>query len=193
MGVPTSEPREVILGDTIQWTRPDLAGLYPPPEWTLTYYFVARDPALKFNVEASNSGGVFLVDLGGATGIAASFERIGQSGYEWTARVARGTEKYTVASGFLSIAPDVGAIGAGTDRRSWAVRTRDKLKAVIEGRADADVNMYMLAGKQVTKMTPTELRGWYDWISQLAQDEMAKLDPSEGFQRTIKVVLNRGY
>jgi hypothetical protein len=159
----------------------------------LTYYFVSRDPALKFSILASDSGGVFLMDLSSAAGVSASFERIGQSGYEWTARVAKGAEKYTVATGFMSIAPDVATIGAGTDRRSWAIRTRDALKAVIEGRADADVNSYMLGGKQVMKMTPEELRGWYEWISQLAQDELGQLDPAVAFERTIKVVLKRGY
>jgi hypothetical protein len=93
----------------------------------------------------------------------------------------------------MSIAPDVATLGAGTDRRSWAVRTRDALKAVIEGRADADVNEYMLGGKQVVKMTPKELQDWYAWISAMAQDELAEIDPEATFQRYIKVGLHRGY
>jgi hypothetical protein len=193
MDIPSDEPREVILGDTIQWQRPDLSGTYPPSIWTLTYYFVSRSPALKFQIVATNSGGIFLADLSAASGVASSFERIGQSGYEWTARVESGGVKAVVDHGFMSIAPDVATLGAGTDRRSWAVRTRDALKAVIEGRADADVNEYMLGGKQVVKMTPKELQDWYAWISAMAQDELAEIDPEATFQRYIKVGLHRGY
>jgi hypothetical protein len=194
----TTEPREGILGDTIQWTRPDLADLYPPASWTLTYYFVSRDPAVKFSVIATNSGGVFLIDLGAASGIEPSFERVGHSGYEWTARVVNGSEKYTIGSGFLSIAPDMTTTGTtgvegGADRRSWAVRTLAALKAVIEGRADADVNTYMLGGKQVVKMTPDEIRKWYDWIGTMAQQELGEIAPSEAFNRRVTVSLRRGY
>lgn len=191
----TSEPREVVKGDTIQWTRPDLAALYPPSVWTLTYYFVSRVPAVKFSVQATNSAGNFLVDLGAVPTMQASFERIGESGYEWSARVVNGAEKYTVASGFMSIAPEIAAssVAGGLDRRSWAVRTRDVLKAVIEGRADADVNTYMVGGKQVMKMTPEELRSWYSWISEMADAELAKVAPTDGFNRRVTVALRRGY
>lgn len=190
----TSEPREVVKGDTIQWTRPDLSGTYPPASWTLTYYFVSRNPAVKFSVVATNVGGIFTVDLGAASGLQSSFERVGQSGFEWTARVVNGATKYSVGAGFMSIAPDMSGseVAGGADRRSWAVRTRDALKAVIEGRADADVNTYMLGGKQVIKMTPDELRSWFTWVDGMAQAELEKVSADEGFNRRVTVALRRG-
>lgn len=193
MEIPTVEPREVTLGETIKWIRADLSD-FPSPTWTLTYYFVSRDPSVKFSVVASAYNGGFLVDLGAATGVQSSFERVGQSGYEWAARVSQGTEKYTIGQGVMSIAPDVATLTGGVDRRTWAMRTRDVLRQVIEGRADADVNMYMIAGKQVQKMTPEELQNWYRWISGLAAADEAKLDPTAtGGPRTIKARLLRGY
>jgi hypothetical protein len=154
---------------------------------------VSRNPAVKFSVVATNVGGIFNVDLGAAS-LQSSFERVGQSGYEWTARVVNGATKYTVASGFMSIAPDMSGaeVAGGADRRSWAVRTRDALKAVIEGRADADVNTYMIGGKQVIKMTPEELRNWFAWVDGLAQAELSKVDPDAGFNRRVTVALKRG-
>lgn len=194
MEIPTKEPRDVVKGDTIKWKRMDLEGLYPSAVWTLTYYFFSRNPAKAFEVVATNAGNGFLVDLGASAELVASFERVGQSGFEWVARVSSGADKYTIGSGRLSVAPNLIDVKGGTDRRSWAVRTLDILKAVIEGRADADVNMYMLAGKQVTKMTPAELQEWYRWVGKMAQtEEEATFDSTVGARsRFIKVRLSRG-
>lgn len=191
MDIATKEPKEVVLGDTIVWRREDLSDLYPSPTWTLTYYFVSRDPATKFTLTATQDGTAFLCTLSGVSSVQPSFVRVGQSGYEWVARVSNGSTKYVVASGFMSIAPDVATLSGGSERRGWAVRTLEKLRAVIEGRADADVNSYMIAGKQVAKMTPAELRQWHDWIERLANNELAAIAPQAKKSRVLKVRLAR--
>lgn len=58
-----------------------------------------------------------------------------------------------------------------SDTRSYARRSLDVIRAVIEGRLDADMENYTIAGRSVTLMSSQDLRDWEDYFSRKVQVE----------------------
>jgi hypothetical protein len=67
----------------------------------------------------------------------------------------------------------------GADPRTHAEKMLTKIEALLEGRADADVQSYSIAGRSLTKMTPDELVKWRNYyrseVLLLKQKEDIKL------------------
>ena len=94
-----AEPLKVAAGDTWTWTRD--GGDYPASAgWVLTYYFSLPGGTVK-DQAATASGPDFTVT------IAATTTKDWAPGlYGWTARVAKGSEAYTVGTGRMRVQPD---------------------------------------------------------------------------------------
>ena len=118
--IATSEPDELRVGDTWQWTREDLASDYPATSWTLTYYF--RNATHYFDVTASADGNFFDVTVAKAT----TATKVAGD-YSWVAVVTSATERFEVDRGAITLLPDYSA-AAVLDGRSFAA----KLLAAVE-------------------------------------------------------------
>ena len=77
--------------------------------------------------------------------------------YQWTAfSLDAGGNRAQMASGRITITPDV-AGAVAVDPRSWAERVLANLRAVVEGKSTDDVMMYKIGGRELTKLSPSEL------------------------------------
>jgi hypothetical protein len=125
--IPTVEPTSARAGDTWAWTRESYD--YPAPSWVLTYTLYSSAAVISF--AAAADGTIHSVSLAPATTAAYTAGR-----YDWVAHVTDGTDRYQVASGVITVLPDV-AEAATYDGRSHARKMLDAINALIEGRATA--------------------------------------------------------
>jgi hypothetical protein len=162
--IPTFEPATIAAGDTAKWRRelPD----YPASAgWTLTYTLVRAAQRITFT--ASADGDLHLVNVAASTttGWAAG-------SYTWRAQVSKAGEVYTVGTGTVLIRAN---FTTATDGRSHARKVLDAIEAVIEGRASSEVSYYMIGGRQLRYMEPSELMGLRDrYRAEVAREEAAE-------------------
>jgi len=146
--VPSTEPAQIHAGDTATWLKslPD----YPASDgWVLSYALVKTGTRITFSAAAS--GADHLVSVPAST--TASWA-VGD--YQWSAKVTKGAEIHTVATGAMEIVADYAAAGSGLDARSHARKTLDALEAWIEGR-DMGVAGYEIAGRSLRAIPIPEL------------------------------------
>ena len=149
---PTTEPTRLTAGDTWEWSRTDLAlSRFPAPTWALSY--ALRGPS-QINITATPSDQAFTVTVPAET---SAVYKAGD--YEWAAYVTNSTtsERYQVATGHLTIAPNLAGDLPTFDGRSYAKRMLDAIEATILGRATEDANELAINGKKIVRMTPAEL------------------------------------
>ncbi len=146
---PSREPARITAGDTITWQRA-LADYPASASWALNYRLI--NASGKIDIIASASGSDHLVNVSAATSAAWL-----AGSYSWTAYVTKGTERYTVGTGTITIKQDLAAAAAGVDVRSHAVKTLEAIEAVIEGRATQAHLSYTIDGRQMQLMKFDEL------------------------------------
>lgn len=169
--IPLIEPGEIVAGDYIQWRR-QLSD-YPAGTWTLTYTLI--NASNKYTITAANSGGEHLVTVTTATsaGYAAGV-------YQWQAAVVSGAQKYTIASGEMTIKPSFAAAST-LDTRSQAKRTLDAIESEIEARATGGMTAeYSIGNRSLKKCTVDELIKLRDKYKAIYTSEQASERISKG-------------
>lgn len=148
-----AEPERVVVGDFIQWQRADLSAVYSPTLYDLTY--VARITGggnTEVQVTCTSVSGIFTATVTSTTssGFEAGF-------YHWQAEIKRKSdnERIVVDRGYFEAIADLDVNGA--DPRSHAEIMIDKIESLLQGKADADVANYSVAGRSLTKMSFAEL------------------------------------
>jgi hypothetical protein len=165
--IPTSEPAEVIAGDTWQWTAqfPD----YPASEGgACTYGFTG--PA-SFTLSGSQivvSGDAYAVTVAAAVTAALT-----PGIYQWAAYITTGgTVRHTARAGSMRVAPNVATLTGAN--QSHAAKMLALLEAELEARVTGaavaggmgSIESYQVAGRSVNKIPTPELRsllGKYRW------------------------------
>lgn len=138
-------PQSLVAGDLWEWT--DSLSDYPAGTWTLVHHF--RGPQ-SFSVTATTDG------TNHQSSVAASTTAEYRPGvYDWIARVTSGTDIYTVATGRLTVAPNLAT--AKYEHRSFWQRVLDELEPVILGRASTDQLSMSIAGRSLQRMSWDEL------------------------------------
>jgi len=166
---PTTEPKEVVVGDFIQWRRIDLQD-YDNTEYTMTY--VARitgGGVTEIQLEGTAYGSDYLFSVSSAvsTNFVAGY-------YHWQLEAVRDSdsERIVVDRGYFTAVADLDVNGA--DPRSHAEIMINKIESLLEGKADSDVANYEIAGRKLTKLSFKELmdaRNYYR--SQLIMEQRA--------------------
>lgn len=151
--IASREPAEIVAGDLLQWKRPDLAADYAPGTYQLRYD--ARLEGAGSLVTITSTAADFAVSVASATTAAYTAGR-----YQWSAYIVRVSDgqRIEVDSGSWTVAAN--KTTATTDPRSHARKVLDAIKALLEGRATADVASYAIAGRSLTKMSIQELLQW---------------------------------
>lgn len=168
---PEGEPSEIVVGDYIQWTRDDLADNYPNDEYTAGY--VARitgggNTEINLTGTAYNSGYLFTVDSATSADFVAGY-------YHWQLEITKDAtgDRVVVDRGAFTAIVDLDIGGA--DPRTHAEKMLTKIESLLEGKADADVSSYSIAGRSLTKLTPEELITWRNYyrseVLQMRQKE----------------------
>jgi len=184
---PEGEPKEVVVGDFIQWKRSDLTD-YPTSEG-YTAEYVARitgggSNEIKLPQSASSTDDYYLFTIDSDT--SASFIT---GLYHWQLELTQTSSgnRIVVDTGDFQAIPDMDNNQA--DPRIHAEIMVAKIETILEGKADADVSSYSIAGRSLTKMSFNELVEARDYyrreIVKHNNDELIKKGKKNG--STIKV------
>jgi len=184
---PEGEPKQVVVGDFIQWKRSDLTD-YPTSEG-YTAEYVARitgggSNEIKMPQSASSTDDYYLFTVDSDT--SASFIT---GLYHWQLEITQTSSgnRIVVDTGDFQAIPDMDNNQA--DPRIHAEIMVAKIETILEGKADADVSSYSIAGRSLTKMSFNELVEARDYyrreIVKHNNDELIKKGKKNG--STIKV------
>jgi hypothetical protein len=186
--VATVEPDSLRAGDSWEWIRSDLRGLYPAPAWTLTYRF--KNASGGFQIVADADGDAFHVLL--APDDTAAFLA---GDYEWGARVDDGSTFITVSTGSVRVLPGFFAGDASDpiDNRSHARKVLDAIQAVLEQRATVDQQEYTIGNRSLRRMSIADLLVFRDRYKAMVDSEEAAQDIAKGLgdPRRLYVRFNR--
>lgn len=174
---PEGEPLRVVVGDFIQWKRSDLVADYPTATHSATY--VARITGGGSNeiqlvgTEGSPSFYLFTVDSDTSAGFTPGY-------YHWQLEITETASgnRIVVDRGAFDAIPDLDV--NQSDPRSHAEIMVDKIQALLEGRADRDVNSYSIQGRSISKMAISELLQWRDYYRKEAMKEKRARDVANG-------------
>jgi hypothetical protein len=168
------EPLELVVGDFLQWKRSDIAIDYPPSLHSAEY--VARitgGGASEIKLPATEPSGddYYLFTVTSAE--SANFD---PGKYHWQLEITETSSgnRITVDIGDFTAIPDMDDNQA--DPRIHAEIMIDKIQSILEGKADADVSSYSIAGRSITKMTFEELMAARDrYRAELVKHENREL------------------
>lgn len=179
----TTEPTEVISGDTIQWKIAEDADYTIADSWVMTYAFV--NSGNHFDITATDNGDNYHL----ATITAAESAALTAGMYKWQSYITKATERYPVDSGTLVIQPNFAAETGGYDDRSHWQIVLDNVEAVIQGRATRDQSSYTVSGRQLSRTPVADLILLHDKAkSNVASEERAEIIANGlGNSGTIKV------
>ena len=184
---PEGEPREIVVGDFLQWKRTDIAADYPPSDYSAEY--VARitgGGSNEIKLQGTEPAGadyyLFTVDSATSAAFAAGL-------YHWQLEITQTSSgnRIVVDIGDFTAIPDMDDNQA--DPRIHAEIMVDKIESILEGKADSDVSNYSIAGRSITKMSFDELLAARDRyraeVTKHNNKELVKRGKSNG--STIKV------
>lgn len=172
---PTQEPREVVVGDFIQWRRTNLQD-YPNTEYTMTY--VARITAggnteIQLAGTAYGSDYLFTVSSTVSTDFVPGY-------YHWQLEAVRNSdsERLVIDRGYFTAIADLDVNGA--DPRSHAEIMIAKIESLLAGKADTDVANYEIAGRKLTKLSFKELIEARDYYRTELMNQQKSFDIRNG-------------
>lgn len=167
--IPTTEPAQLRAGETLYFSRslPD----YPAddsPAWVI-YYSIRGPNEDAIDFQSTNYGGVHLVEVAYTT------TELWKAGtYYGTGIVRNGTQAFQVWQGQIEVLPNLSEQPANFDARSFAQRTLDKIRAIIESRAGKAVAKSRIQDNEFTFKTDKELmeaEGY--WLQRVTEERRA--------------------
>jgi hypothetical protein len=173
---PTVEPETIVIGDFIQWRKIEIGSDYPNDEYTMTY--VARITAgvaseVQLPGTAYQGGYLFTVTSATSTDFVPGF-------YHWQLEAVRNSDsnRIVIERGFFTAIPDLDV--NNSDPRTHAEIMLGKIKSLLEGKADADVANYSIAGRSLTKLSFDELIKARDYYEEEYKKEVRHQRISKG-------------
>lgn len=158
---PEGEPKEVVVGDFIQWKRSDLITDYPIATHSAEY--VARitgGGSTEIKLPMSETATHYLATVDSAT--SADFVA---GHYYWQLEITEtaSSNRVVVDRGEFEAIADLDVNQA--DPRSHAEIMLSKIQSLLQGKADSDVASYSIQGRSLTKLSFDELmqaEGYYE-------------------------------
>ena len=164
-----SFPDQVTAGDRIIWTA-SVTGYSAAASWVLSYR-LANSSGL-IDITASASGAAFLVDVPVATSKSWAAGRYQVQGY-----VTKGTDRYTVESGFIQVLPNLAAAPPGWDGRSSAETILAQLQAAYQTyltNGQGLMQRYTIGTREVWFRSSSEFIQQINyWKAQVEQEQVA--------------------
>ena len=168
---PTQEPDVLVIGDRWMWRRPDLASIYDPSEYALTYEY-HRDSgggANQFTLTATETANDYIIEIPSAT--TAGYTANAYIYYVFITRTSD-SQRIAVDNGRAELVEDFSDSNA--DVRSHAKTVLDAIEAVIENRASQDQMSYSIAGRSLSRMSIDDLMKFRDRYYSEYQEEIKK-------------------
>jgi hypothetical protein len=145
----TSLPVSFAAGTTVAYRKTFTD--YPAGEWTFTLYLAG---ASILAIEAVADGDDFVTTI-----IPADTEvGFAPGHYKWAERVSKGTEVYEIASGTVTILPNLAQASEGSEQE-WLETAIAALTAHIQGRLPTGMESYQIAGRAVSRIPLKEAVG----------------------------------
>jgi len=171
-------PDTLTVGDRWAWKREDIATDYIPTSYTLTYSFrLLSSAATEITLASSvitESSTAYIIEVPSAT--TASYTK---GDYTFQEYITNGSsQRVVVNTGFVTVKPNLDADTA--DPRSHARVVFDALEAMLESRASIDQSSMSIAGRSLSRMTPEEIRDWYEFYRYKVNLEVKKDRISKG-------------
>jgi hypothetical protein len=170
--IPTTEPAEIIAGDTLKWTREDLATDYPLAGYSLTYALI-RTGGTPITITASEGADKYTVTVPAATTGAWT-----PGVYRWAAYITdtATSERAQVDSGTITVRANLASPAAGYDPRSHARRVLDAIEGVLEGRASkAHLETTLADGRSVKNIPHADLiKARQTYVAEVKREERAE-------------------
>ena len=182
---PKEVPRAIVIGDLVQFKLTQFSTDYPNTSHSMT--FMARSGTganVEFSIAATNSGDDYLFTADSATTAAYT---AGLFHYQVEVLETSSSNRIIVDQGELDVTVDLDV--NAVDPRTHAEKMLQKIEAVLENRADADVSSYSIAGRSLTKMSPEELLTWRDNYRREVKAHRRKLDVKHGRRTSSTVVM----
>lgn len=177
-------PSTITAGDKVTWT--ETLTDYPATSWSLAVELRSKDRP-PVTIAATPSGADFSITILPAT------SALWKSGiYSWQAYVYTGTppnftDKRTIERGTIEILPNLTIFSASDDPRSHVKKVLDALEAVIEGKASSDQLSYSIAGRSISKMSPTEILQWRDLYKAEYRNELNAENIAKGVSSSKRI------
>ena len=183
--IPEKEPISFYKGETIVWKRTDIGADYAPSSYSMVWEAsLESNGSTRFSATVTESGTEYTFTLDDSA--TASYTA---GDYIWFLKVIQDSdsEKLVKDSGKLTVKDNYFATTG--DTRSHAKVMVDKLESLIEGKADADVSSYSIAGRSLNKLTVEELLKWLDHYKAKYQKEIQefRIGNNEGSGSIVKV------
>ena len=186
--IPETEPVTFFKGETVVWKRTDIGADYSPSSHSMVWEAsLETNGSTRFSATVTESGTeyTFTLDNSNTAGYTAG-------DYFWVLKVIQTSDSETLVidSGKITVKDNFFATTG--DTRSHAKIMLDKIESLIEGRADADVSSYSIAGRSLNKLSVQELTEWRNYYKAEYQKEIAKFrrDNNDGTGRLVKVQFN---
>ena len=186
--IPEKEPISFYKGETVVWKRTDIGADYAPSSYSMVWEAsLESNGSTRFSATVTESGTeyTFTLDNSATAGYTAG-------DYIWFLKVLQTSDSETliIDSGKITVKDNFFA--TTTDTRSHAKIMVDKLESLLEGKADADVSSYSIAGRSLNKLTVEELLRWRDYYRAEYKQEVAefRIGNNEGSGRVVKVQFN---
>jgi len=170
--VPEGYPHSIVAGDFVQFKRTDLVATYDPTLYTMEFIARIAGGGNEIKITATNATSHYLFQAASAD---TDMWNVGE--YHWQLDVIRisDSERYTLDRGHnLQVIADLDT--NNSDPRTHEEITLEKIRSLIQGKADADVSSYSIAGRSLTKMTFAELTEAEDYFSKKVKAQISKLD-----------------
>jgi hypothetical protein len=179
---PEGEPKDIVVGDFLQWKRSDLTDYKTSDGYTAEY--VARitgggSTEIKIPQAAGSTDDYYLFTVSSAT----SAEFL-PGFYHWQLEITQTSSgnRIVVDTGDFNAIPDMDINQA--DPRIHAEVMVDKIQSLLQGKADSDVSNYSIAGRSLTKLSFTELLEARDYyrreVVKYNNDELVKKGKKNG-------------
>ena len=182
---PKEVPKSIVIGDFVQFKLTEYSTDYANTAHTMT--FMARSGTganVEFSIVATNSGDDYLFTA--ASTVTANYVA-GLYHYQIEVLETSSSNRIVVDQGELDITVDLDV--NAVDPRTHAEKMLQKIEAVLENRADADVSSYSIAGRSLTKMTPEELLTWRDNYRREVKAYRRKLDVKHGRKTSSSILM----
>lgn len=164
---PTTEPAVITAGDSYTWQQS--LDDYPASPWTLKYRLI--NAAGKIDITATASGADHLVTLTPTTTAAYP-----EGDYTWTKWVEKTGYRITLATGTVTVKPNIAALTT-LDARSDAAVIVDQLTAAYKTytASQGHVAEYEIAGRRMKFRGSAEILDQLNhWKSVLASEKRAE-------------------
>lgn len=182
---PKEVPRSIVIGDLVQFKLTQFSTDYPNTSHSMTFMARSGEGAnVEFSIAASNSGDDYLFS---ASSAATSAFVAGLYHYQIEVLETSSNNRLILDQGELDVTVDLDV--NAVDPRTHAEKMLQKIEAVLENRADADVSSYSIAGRSLTKMTPEELLTWRDNYRREVKAYRRKLDVKHGRKTSSSILV----